>query len=139
VPQGRTRGPVQAGRGGAKLVIISHIPIISVCAAVGGKKPGEAVTIPESRLMTDATRLHDLFLKHGGVKLCLSGHIHLRDRVEYDGITYLCDGAVSGSWWKGRSARCREGYGVVDLFEDGTWGHEYVEYGWKAVKEEKKG
>ena len=81
------------------------------------------------------------YVAAGGVKLCLSGHVHLNDRVEMgvpgapaDGakVTYICDGAVCGSWWDGRKAQCDEGYGVVDLYDDGTFEHRYVAYGWKA-------
>ena len=57
-----------------------------------------------------------VFKSHGGVKLCLSGHIHLLDCCEIDGITYICDGAVSANWWKGPIQGLSEGYGVVDLW-----------------------
>jgi len=53
----------------------------------------------------DAAKIKDLFAKHKNVKLCLSGHLHLVDRVDYNGVTYLCDGAVCGGWWKGPRAR----------------------------------
>ncbi|MEX2092204.1 MAG: hypothetical protein WD971_05980, partial [Pirellulales bacterium] len=74
-----------------------------------------------------------LFAKHPNVKLCISGHLHLLDRVDYNGVTYLCNGAVSGNWWGGRHKDCDEGYAVVDLYDDGTFEHEYVKYGWKAA------
>ena len=41
-------------------------------------------------------------------------------------------GAVSGAWWKGPKDRCAEGYGLFDLFDDGTFKHQYVPYGWQA-------
>jgi hypothetical protein len=52
--------------------------------------------------------------------------------VDFDGVTYICDGAVSGAWWKGPEDNCPEGYGVIDLHPNGTWSHEYKTYGWKA-------
>ena len=82
---------------------------------------------------TDCMKLKDLFAKHPNVKLCLSGHLHLLDRVDYNGVTYLCNGAVSGSWWNGRHKDCDEGYAVVDLYDDGSFEQEYVKYGWKAA------
>jgi 3',5'-cyclic-AMP phosphodiesterase len=66
------------------------------------------------------------------VPLLLSGHIHLVDRVSYLGKTYVCDGAVCGNWWRGPCQQFAEGYGVVDLWPDGTFEHQYVTYGWKA-------
>jgi hypothetical protein len=53
------------------------------------------------------------------------------DLPELDGVTYVCDGAVSGAWWKGPKERCAEGYGLFDLFDDGSFKHQYVPYGWK--------
>jgi hypothetical protein len=57
------------------------------------------------------------------------------DRAEYNGVTYICDGAVCGAWWKGNHAECDEGYGVFDLFDDGTFAHRYITYGWQPVSE----
>ena len=80
----------------------------------------------------DARAIKDLFTAHPNVKLCISGHIHLVDRVEYVGVTYLCNGAVCAGWWKGRNQECAEGYGLIDLFDDGSFENRYVEFGWKA-------
>ncbi len=87
--------------------------------------------VPGSWMHIDARRIKDLFLKHPNVRLCLSGHIHLVDRVEYLGVTYLCNGAVSGGWWKGANQECNPGYGLVDLYDDGTFENRYVEFPWK--------
>lgn len=111
--------------------MVSHIPILSASALFDGKNAEPLVVRPGS-LMTDAHRIHPLLARHGGVRLCLSGHIHQLDRIEYDGVTYLCDGAVSANWWKGRYKGLDEGYGVVDLADDGSFRHEYMKYGWAA-------
>jgi Icc protein len=114
-------------------LVLSHAPIVSVTPMMGGADPKEdSRVVSGARLHSDMIRITQLFLQHPQVKLCLSGHIHLNDRVAFDGVTYICDGAVSGNWWKGNHQQTAEGYGVVDLFEDGTFGHEYVSYGWKA-------
>jgi hypothetical protein len=83
---------------------------------------------------SDAHKIRKLFQKHSNVKLCVSGHIHQRDRVEFNDVTYICDGAVCGRWWKGRNAECDEGYGLIDLYADGTFAHSYQGFGWKAGK-----
>lgn len=120
------------------VVVFSHIPIFSVCVyndGDGKQKDNKDDWFVNGGLMhTDAHRIRGLFMKHPNVKLCVSGHIHQRDRVEFCGVTYICDGAVSGGWWKGRNKECDEGYGLLDLHPDGTFTHAYQGYGWVAKK-----
>ena len=61
--------------------------------------------------------------KGHNVRLLASGHIHLVDRVEYLGMTFVCDGAVSGAWWNGANQEFTEGRGVIDLWHDGSFEH----------------
>lgn len=121
------------------VLVLSHIPIISACSMFDGEneKTGDWL-IPGSWMHIDARRIKDLFKKYPNVKVCLSGHIHLVDRVEYLGVTYLCNGAVSGGWWKGANQECEPGYGLIDLFDDGTFDSKYVTYGWVVAKEDKE-
>jgi 3',5'-cyclic AMP phosphodiesterase CpdA len=122
------------------IIVFSHIPILSVCVFFDGgpKRIRETEwNVPDSWMHHDAHEIVDLLDEHN-VKLAVSGHIHLVDRCDYRGTTYLCDGAVSGNWWKGPLEQFPEGYGVIDLYPDGRFEHEYVTYGWKAVKEDDK-
>jgi Icc protein len=113
------------------VLVLSHIPILSIAAMMYGdqEKTGQWV-VPASWVHIDARRIKDLFRRHRNVKLCLSGHIHLCDRVEYEGVTYACGGAVCADWWKGNLDGTEEGYTVVDLFADGAFDIQYVPYGW---------
>lgn len=115
------------------ILLLSHIPILSASVFFDGdlEKSGKWV-VPPAYMHIDARAIKNLFAKHPNVKLCLSGHLHLVDRVDYLGVSYISDGAVSANWWKGQHQEFREGYGVVDLYDDGTFEHQYVEYGWKA-------
>lgn len=115
------------------VAVVSHIPILMVCAIFDGdnEKTGNWV-IPGSYMHIDARRIKDLFLKHPNVKLCLSGHEHQVDEVRYNGVTYLCGGAVSAGWWGGDYFQCTFGYLVVDLFPDGTHQSTYTPFGWKV-------
>jgi 3',5'-cyclic-AMP phosphodiesterase len=115
------------------VLIWSHIPILAASAFMDGdnERTGDWL-VPGAWMHTDARKLIHLFHQHPNVKLALSGHLHLRDRVEYNDVTYLCNGAVSGNWWRGRYHQTAEGYGVVDLFNDGTFEARYVTYGWQA-------
>jgi 3',5'-cyclic AMP phosphodiesterase CpdA len=120
---------------GKHTILFSHIPILSVCVFFdGGPKRIRATewNVPDSWMHHDAHGIVDLLDEHN-VKLAVSGHIHLVDRCDYRNVTFICDGAVSGNWWKGPLAQFPEGYGVIDLYPDGRCEHEYVTYGWKAA------
>lgn len=114
-------------------LITSHIPILSITTVVDikpdakGRRP-----LNDGLTMTDSKRFAATFLKNPHVKACISGHIHELDRVEYQGVTYMCNGAVCGNWWKGRHKQCDEGYTLLDLYDDGTFDRAYTNYGWKA-------
>ncbi|HRK20380.1 MAG TPA: hypothetical protein PLX06_01135, partial [Fimbriimonadaceae bacterium] len=110
-----------------------HIPILSACALFDG--PNERPSywhLPGAWMHLDARRLKDLFKKHPNVKACISGHIHLVDSVRYLGVQYMCNGAASGGWWKGPHQECKNGYALLDFYNDGTVLRRYVDYEWKA-------
>lgn len=118
------------------VLVLSHIPILTITSITHAKE--DAVAKHEgsiTEMMSDSPKLLRLFAKHRNVKTCLSGHIHELDRVEYQGVTYLCNGAVCGAWWKGRHMQCEEGYALVDLFDDGTVERTYQTYGWVPREE----
>lgn len=122
------------------IVVFSHIPILSMCPLLfdekapttQGKFPKARWGVSRALLHIDARRIKDLFKKHPNVKLAASGHIHLRDRVDYLGVTYLCNPAVSAGWWRGPMQEFANAYTIIDLFSDGTFEHNVVEFGWKA-------
>jgi Icc protein len=130
------QGDLKSAEPARPVLLLSHIPILSASAYLDGdnEKTGDWV-VPGAWMHIDARKIKDLFLQHRNVKLCLSGHIHLVDLVEYLGVTYLCDGAVCGGWWKGPYQECEPGYGVVDLYADGGFEHQYVTYGWEPATE----
>jgi Icc protein len=112
------------------IAVLSHIPILCGCAFLDGdnEKSGNWV-VPGAWMHTDARRIKDLFHRHRNVRAALSGHIHLRDRLDYNGVTYYCNGAVSGGWWKGDYQETGPGYALVDLYDDGSSTCEYLAYG----------
>ena len=118
------------------VLVLSHIPILSAAVFLIGEneKSGDWI-VPRSYVHIDARRIKDLFYQHPNVKLCLSGHLHAVDRVDYLGVSYLCNGAVSGAWWRGKHYEHDAGYALIDLYDDGSFGGEYVTYGWKPAKE----
>lgn len=115
------------------IAIVSHVPILSIGIFFFEPKMGEKTTnLSNALIHRDAADLFKVMEKHDNVKLILSGHLHLIDRCEYKGKTFICDGAVSGAWWKGKHQGFSEGYGVFDIYPDGTFDHQYVDFGWKA-------
>ena len=67
--------------------------------------------------------------QHPNVKAALSGHTYLLDRVDYNGVAYLCNGAVSGNWWKSDTHyQTKAGYALIDLFDDGSVERTYLMY-----------
>ncbi|MEE3235633.1 MAG: metallophosphoesterase [Candidatus Latescibacterota bacterium] len=116
------------------VIIVSHVPILSV---TGLAYDNERIHknhwhIPGDWMHVDAYELIKLFSLYTNVRLCLSGHMHLRDSCQYNNVTYICDGALCANWWNGALAQCKEGYGSLELFRDGTFSHTYVNIGWEA-------
>jgi len=115
------------------VLIVSHIPILSITVILNDADPKTNLReVNGGVLHVDSAKIRSLFSRHPNVKLAVSGHIHRLDRVDFQGVTYVCNGAISGSWWKGPNAEASEGYAVIDLFDDGTFANQYVPYGWKA-------
>lgn len=115
--------------GTTPICVLSHIPIMCFCAFFDGENEASGDwKIPGAWMHIDARRIKDAFKQHSNIKLCLSGHIHLQDEVEYLGVKYLCNGAVSGNWWEGAYQEFPPAYVVVDLFDDGSSASEYIPY-----------
>jgi len=114
------------------VALVSHIPILSVSVVEFQKQSGKDLLVPAGAVHSDAQRIVRLLRQHPNVKLALSGHLHLTERIEYAGVTYICGGAVCGGWWRGPHHGTPEGCMLVDLFDDGSIENRYVPYGWKA-------
>ncbi|HSN62027.1 MAG TPA: metallophosphoesterase [Ferruginibacter sp.] len=112
------------------ICIVSHIPIISFCSAMffNDMLPNGDWKLSRALLHTDARKIKDLFKNHPNIKTCLSGHIHLQDEVNYLGIKYFCNGAVSGNWWNGAFQDFAPAIALFDFYNDGTVERKMVEY-----------
>ena len=115
--------------------IMSHIPILAICTLFDGSGVKHRQwNVPDNSLHADAAALRDLFFQYPNIRCCLSGHIHLVDHVNYLGIDYYCNGAVCGSWWKGKHQQFAPSYSVMNFYDDGSTERELVYYQWeKAV------
>jgi 3',5'-cyclic AMP phosphodiesterase CpdA len=114
------------------VLVASHIPLFCACAFLDGdnEKSGDW-HVPGAWMHTDFRRIKDLFLRHPNVKAAASGHIHLADRVDYLGVSYFCNGAVSAGWWKGKYQEFGNAIAILDLFEDGTVANQFIEFPWE--------
>lgn len=115
-------------------LVLSHLPILSVTSSAYGDtcRKSNDVVIPGIWQHADCWAISEIFRKNPHVKLCLSGHMHTCDRVEYRGVWYICGGAASGAWWKGSEYGFPPCYGKIDLFADGTFTYDFVDYEWKT-------
>ena len=112
------------------ICFVSHIPILSICAGLFFNKTEENgdLKIQRNLMHTDFLELKKLFLRYPNVKVCLSGHIHLQDELEYLGVKYYCNGAVCGNWWKGAFQDFEPAYAVIELRPDGTSSRQIQNY-----------
>lgn len=113
------------------ICIVSHIPIASFCAAVfydTNQENGDW-RISRALLHVDSRRITKLFQSYQNIRCCLSGHIHLEDKVEYRGITYYCNGSICGDWWNGPFKGFDPAYAVFEFSKDGTVKRQMVSYG----------
>lgn len=109
------------------IMVMSHIPILTALLMIEDNIVNKW-TMLGGDMHTDTAKIISLFYKYPNVKLCVSGHLHMRDKVVYNNVTYLCNGAVSGAWWDGIRRETQPGYGIVDLFADGSFEENYIAY-----------
>jgi 3',5'-cyclic-AMP phosphodiesterase len=112
------------------ICITSHIPILAACAGLfmGRTEQNGDLLTKRDTMHTDFFKLKNIFKNHPNVQLCLSGHIHLQDEVKYLGVTYYCNGAVCGNWWKGAFQDFAPAYAVIDFYNDGSFERQFVNY-----------
>jgi 3',5'-cyclic-AMP phosphodiesterase len=110
--------------------IVSHVPILSMCSAMffGKNETNGDLLIKRNQMHTDFFKLKSLFKNYPNIRVCLSGHVHLQDEVKFLGITYYCNGAVSGAWWKGPYQDFPPAYAIVDYYDDGSFERCFVNY-----------
>lgn len=115
------------------VIIVSHIPILSAAAYLWfGAEPTDLQKAIIQRVLVhnDVMRIKDRLAAHPNVKLCLSGHLHMQERIDYLGVTYACSGAVCGNWWNETTPAFQEfgpAIAVVDCHDDGSVTHALID------------
>lgn len=129
------------------ILILTHAPILGIGTLLSDAAidPQQGWHLGRGHILSDASRVIELLSKHPNVRLALSGHKHICDRIEFQGMTHICDGAVCGCWWQPSSPRldvkasivrpafATMGFGVIDLYRDGRFDHQYVNIAWNYV------
>jgi Predicted phosphohydrolases len=114
------------------VMIVSHIPILSTCIFDWAKSENGIWKVSGSLMHSDSHEVQAILRSYPQVKLCISGHLHLLDKISYDGIDYLGSGAISGNWWSSETFhRTHCGFCVFDLYPDGSYQRKYYEYEWQ--------
>ncbi len=111
------------------IVVLTHVPLLTVFFQ---REKSALEAAPADRIVVNGTDVIQLLAAHN-TKLVLQGHLHIRERIEYGGITFITGGAVSGKWWRGAYYGYPEGFGVVTLAEN-SFQYEYKTYGWVATR-----
>ncbi len=115
--------------GGTPICILSHIPILAACTYFEGMyEESGNWDVPAFMMHIDARRFRQLFLHSPNVRVCLSGHTHQYESLQYLGVHYINSGAIAGNWWRGDFIGFPPGYVMVDFFSDGTADSQFVAY-----------
>ena len=111
------------------ICIISHIPILAACEYFDGpNEEGGNWKVPGAWMHIAARRFRQLFLQYPNVRLCLSGHAHQHEVLDYLGVRYMTNGAVCGNWWQGWYMDFPPAYVMVNLYTDGTADSSFIPY-----------
>jgi 3',5'-cyclic-AMP phosphodiesterase len=109
--------------------VLSHIPIFCACEFFDGNNEATGNwVVPGAWMHIDARRMRQLFLGYPNVRLCLSGHAHQQEVLEYLGVKYLNDGAICGNWWQGSYLDFPPGYVAIQLYADGSSDSRFITY-----------
>ena len=109
--------------------VLSHIPLLSATLMVDDQTAVNKWEVLGGDMHTDITKIIALFYKHPNVKLCLSGHIHLRDKVVYNNVTLFVQRRGKLSLVGGAiNAKQRPAMAQLTFMPTGVSDEQYVNY-----------
>lgn len=110
------------------IILVTHIPFYSVWHQV---LKGPAFPLDARALVGNVFEFRKLLALYN-IRLVLSGHGHISERIQFDKVVYLQGGAVCGMWWKGPVHGNPEGFVQIGCHPDGSFRDRYISYGWKV-------
>jgi len=110
------------------IVIVTHIPFHSALHQLAADPTRQA--LGPYALVNNFHTFRKLLTRHN-VQVVLSGHGHLRERIDLAGLRHIQSGAVSGLWWKGPVYGDAEAFNVIDCTTTG-FTHAFETFGWKV-------
>ena len=105
-----------------RLVVISHIPIISACESLY-LTPAQNHLYPKiaERLShTDAPVIFET-LRNRKVELFLHGHLHMQENIHYKDSVVYNGGAFSGDLWRGPFHEFKNCFTIIDFPDSGPF------------------
>jgi len=111
------------------ICVLSHIPLLAACEYFDGPNEDSGNwVVPASWVHIDARRFRSFFHQYPNIRLCLSGHTHQHEVLDYLGVRYQTNGAVCGNWWEGIYMNFPPAYVMVNLYDDGSADSTFVPY-----------
>ena len=111
------------------LVLILHIPLLTVFYSA---TKGATFSAPPNRVVTNNQEVLELFTKHN-LLLVLQGHLHVSERLQWRGTSFITGGAICGRWWRGPHQGTEEGFNIITL-QGNQIDWQYIDYGWEAKR-----
>jgi 3',5'-cyclic-AMP phosphodiesterase len=114
-------------------IAVTHAPVVSTVELFSDRatRTDTALAVPFGRVIANGPELVEAS-RTGNLRAFISGHLHLVERLELLGTTFICSGSVSGHQWNGPRMGTPEGFGVFDCHPDGRFDYTYHDYGWDA-------
>ncbi len=112
------------------ICIVSHAPLLSACYQMFTvfSEDGKRVILDDELLVNKDFDSIDALIHHPKVKICLSGHLHMKEDLRYKNTRYISFNALSGAKWEGDFMGFAKAYALIDFYNDGTFDYrlEYV-------------
>ena len=121
---------IAAEKPSTPILILSHIPLFSPSPIVYATDAKGTKSMGATVFARNFGEIKKVFNAHPNVKISISGHIHLLDRYDFNGVSYLCNGAVCGNWWNGKLQDFDPGFVVLDLYPNGSFEQQFIKWGW---------
>jgi 3',5'-cyclic-AMP phosphodiesterase len=71
-------------------------------------------------------------IQTGNVRAVISGHLHLVERIEMMGQTFIGCGSASGHKWTGPRLDTLPGLAIFDCYPDGKFTYTSHDHGWET-------